>query len=66
MRIANSHELEQRLREHGVKVELREYEGVGHARVVAAIAPPLGFLGATLSDSVGFIRTVLGAGESVD
>jgi len=66
VRIANSRELARRLRDHGVMVELKVYDGVGHARVVAAIAPPLGFLADTLPDSVAFIRKVLGASESVD
>ena len=66
VRIANSRELHQQLRDHGVTVELRAYEGVGHARVVAAIAPPLGFLADTLTDSVDFMRGVLGASESID
>jgi acetyl esterase/lipase len=66
VRIANSRELHQQLRVHGVTVELKAYDGVGHARVVAAIAPPLGFLGDTLADSVAFIKRVLGAGERID
>ena len=66
VRIANSRELAQRLRDHGVMVELKAYDGVGHARIVAAIAPPLGFLADTLPDSVAFIRKVTGASESVD
>lgn len=56
VRIANSTALADVLRACGVPVELKTYDGVGHARVVAAIAPPLDFLGGTLQDTTDFIQ----------
>ncbi|NNF52040.1 MAG: alpha/beta hydrolase, partial [Gammaproteobacteria bacterium] len=52
---SNSESLAQALSQSGTPVELRLYEGVGHARVVAALAPPLGFTGSTLEDAIAFI-----------
>ncbi len=60
VRIANSRALAEELREAGVPVELKAYQGAGHARVVAAIAPPLDFLGSTLEDSERFVWQTLG------
>jgi acetyl esterase/lipase len=57
--IDNSKRLAARLREAGVFVELTTYSGVGHARVVAALAPPLDFLGETLEDTLRFIDSVV-------
>jgi acetyl esterase/lipase len=59
VRIANSRTLADVLTACGVQVELKTYDGVGHARVVAAIAPPLDFLGKTLQDTTAFIRREL-------
>lgn len=59
VRISNSRSLAERLRACGVSVELKSYEGVGHARVVAAIAPPLDFLASTMEDTVSFIQREL-------
>ncbi|NGX16801.1 alpha/beta hydrolase [Wenzhouxiangella sp. XN24] len=51
----NSVHLLQALRTHDVPATLEIYPDTGHARVVAALAPPLGFLGDTLGDIVEFI-----------
>ncbi len=53
---ANSESLAGRLSEHGVDVTLKLYDGVGHMKVVAALAPPLDFTAATLKDSLTFIK----------
>lgn len=58
VRIENSESLARKLRESGVDVRLKTYEGVGHARVVAAMAPPLDFLAQTFEDSVTFIEEI--------
>ena len=52
----HSRRLAQRLEEEGVPVTLRLYDGTGHVRVVAALAPPLQFIADTLDDVVAFIR----------
>jgi len=52
----HSQRLAQRLEEEGVPVTLRLYDGTGHVRVVAALAPPLQFIADTLDDVVAFIR----------
>lgn len=57
--IDNSNSLARRLRDAGVRVTLKPYTGVGHARVVAALAPRLEFLAATLEDSRTFILEIL-------
>lgn len=56
----NSERLAVKLREFSVPVTLKSYAGVGHGRVVVALAPPLDFIAATLDDCIDFIR----AGES--
>jgi acetyl esterase/lipase len=53
----NSKRLAKRLSAHGVDVTLKLYEGVGHAEVAAALAPPLDFTNETLED----VRTFLAA-----
>lgn len=53
--VGNSLRLADKLRDNGVPVTLRIYEGVGHARVVAALAPPLDFIATTLDDCIAFI-----------
>ncbi|MBT8135773.1 MAG: alpha/beta hydrolase [Gammaproteobacteria bacterium] len=53
----NSRRLAQRLQQNGVPVTLRLYDGVGHARVAAALAPPLDFIAGTLEDSIAFIAS---------
>lgn len=58
---ANSLSLASRLTEVGVEVDLRRYAGAGHARTVAALAPPLRFLADTLEDTDAFIRRILGS-----
>ena len=57
----HSRRLARRLEEAGVPVTLRLYDDVGHARVVAALAPPLQFLADTMDDVIAFVRA--GAGE---
>lgn len=52
----NSERLAERLRSFGVPVTLQRYAGVGHGRIVVALAPPLDFIAATLDDCVAFIR----------
>lgn len=52
----HSRRLARRLEEEGVPVTLRLYDDVGHARVVAALAPPLQFLADTMDDVIAFIR----------
>lgn len=56
----NSRSLAAALKAAGVPVTLREYEDAGHARTVAALAPPLDFLGDTLGDIERFIEERLG------
>lgn len=51
----NSERLADRLRESGVDVQLRLYDGVGHARVVAAMASPLDGLAKTADDIIAFV-----------
>lgn len=58
VRISNSRKLADRLREKGIAVSLIEYDGIGHARVVAALAPPVDFLADTLEDSKRFIASL--------
>lgn len=56
----NSRNLADKLRKENVDVTLTIYDDVGHARVVAALAPPLDFLSPTLDDTRQFImRTTL-------
>lgn len=57
----NSERLAAALEAVDVPVTLRLYEDVGHARVVATLAPPLRFLAATLDDCIEFIRGIPGA-----
>jgi acetyl esterase/lipase len=52
----HSRRLARRLEEHGVPVTLRMYDGTGHVRVVAALAPPLQFIADTLDDVTAFIH----------
>lgn len=59
----NSERLATRLRDAGVTAELRLYDGVGHARVVAAMASPLDGLAKTADDIIEFISA---AGVSTD
>ncbi len=61
---ANSESLARTLADHGVDVTLELYDGVGHASVVVALAPPLDFTRRTLED----VRTFLDShsGRSVD
>ncbi|NND60406.1 MAG: alpha/beta hydrolase [Gammaproteobacteria bacterium] len=53
---ANSQRLAQELDAAGVPVELKIYDGVGHARVAAALAPPLDFIASTLEDAIRFME----------
>ena len=51
----NSARLAARLEAEGVPATLKTYPGVGHIRIVAALAAPLRFLAPTLDDVGGFI-----------
>ena len=44
------------LEAEGVPVTLKLYEDAGHARIVAALAPPLQFVADTMADSIAFIE----------
>ncbi|MDX1517796.1 MAG: alpha/beta hydrolase [Woeseiaceae bacterium] len=59
VRPTNSDSLAQRLRDVDVPVTLKTYDDVGHARVVAALAPSFDFLSQTLEDSRSFIASVV-------
>jgi acetyl esterase/lipase len=52
----NTERLAERLREAGVDVTVEIYEDLGHAALVASLAPPLDFMAATLEDSQRFIE----------
>ena len=52
----NSERLAARLEAEGVPVTLKTYPGVGHIKIVAALAAPLRFLAPTLNDVSGFIE----------
>jgi len=65
VRIENSRSLLDRLRDEGVSARLQTYDGVGHVRVVVALAPPLEFLANTLQDSRDFIVELLDAGTAL-
>lgn len=55
--VSNSRNLAAQLSHHGVDVDLRVYDGAGHATVAAALAPALAFIGDTLEDSRSFLDT---------
>jgi acetyl esterase/lipase len=57
----NTERLAARLREAGVGVTVEMYEDLGHAALVAALAPPLDFMAATLEDSQRFIERLTAA-----
>jgi len=52
----HSRRLARKLRDHDVPVTLKMYQDSGHARVVAALAPPLQFIDDTLPDCIEFIE----------
>lgn len=52
----HSRRLAEQLESQGVPVTLKLYDGTGHVRVVAALAPPLQFIDDTLEDVIAFIR----------
>lgn len=52
---ANSESLARRLSQHDVDVRIRLYEDAGHAKIAAALAPALDFMGDTLEDSRRFL-----------
>jgi len=54
----NSERLAAKLRSFDVPVTLKNYAGVGHGRIVVALAPPLDFIAATLDDCVAFIKSL--------
>lgn len=51
----HSERLAAALESAGVAVTLKFYDGAGHARVVAALAPPLQFIADTMADCIAFI-----------
>lgn len=56
---SNSESLASELELAGVYVQLHRYQGAGHARTVAVLAPPLQFLGDTIEHVQSFVRTIL-------
>lgn len=64
VRAANSQNLTRKLSDNGVDATLRLYQGTGHVRVAAALAPPLDFTGKTLEDTLTFLDR-LSASEKV-
>lgn len=52
---ANSESLARRLSQHNVDVRIRLYKDAGHAKIAAALAPALDFMGDTLEDSRRFL-----------
>ena len=53
----HSERLANRLEAEGVPVTLKFYDGTGHIRVLAALAPPLQFIAATMADAIAFIES---------
>jgi acetyl esterase/lipase len=53
----HSERLANRLEAEGVPVTLKFYDGTGHIRVLAAMAPPLQFIADTLADCIAFIES---------
>ena len=53
----HSERLARRLEDAGVPVTLKFYDGTGHIRVVAAMAPPLQYIADTLADCIEFIES---------
>lgn len=51
----HSERLAAALEAEGVPVTLKFYDGTGHTRVVAALAPPLQFIADTMADTIAFI-----------
>lgn len=60
----NTARLAARLREAGVPVTVEIYEDLGHAALVASLAPPLDFIAATLEESRQFIERLTAAPET--
>ena len=54
----NSERLAARLESVGVPVTLKNYAGVGHGRIVVALASPLDFIASTLEDCIAFIHSL--------
>ena len=57
----NTTRLADKVRAAGGAVQVREYKGLSHALLVAAIATPLRFLAPVLSDATAFIRERTGS-----
>jgi acetyl esterase/lipase len=53
----HSQRLANRLEAEGVPVTLKFYDGTGHIRVVAALAPPLQSIADTMADAIAFIES---------
>ena len=60
---AHSRRLADSLAAHDVPVTLKMYDNSGHVRVVAAMAPPLRFIDATLADCIAFIDEISARGR---
>ncbi len=59
----NSLSMHERLCEAGAASEVLMYPGVGHIRIVAALAPPLAFIGRTNKDVAAFLARILAGAE---
>lgn len=53
----HSERLAAALEAEGVPVTLKFYDGTGHTRVIAALAPPLQFIAGTMADTIAFIES---------
>ncbi|NNE59318.1 MAG: prolyl oligopeptidase family serine peptidase [Woeseia sp.] len=62
----NSQNLAEKLQSKGVQATLKFYDDVGHARVVAALAPKFQFLASTMDDTKQFILHEKGVAERAD
>lgn len=59
----NSRNLATRTREVGGSVRMMEYDGIGHVRIVAALAAPLRWLNPVLDDVDDFLKSLPAAGS---
>lgn len=64
VKAANSESLATQLSRLGVDVQLRIYDGAGHATTAAALAPSLEFIGDTLDDSRSFLDSLSAPSET--
>jgi predicted esterase len=52
----NSENLAAQVRAHGGRADVKEFDGIGHRGIIAAISWPLRWLAPTLDDIVAFFR----------